>query len=77
MQQVNEYHNIIFEYIPTEMQIADILTKPLAPKDFYRLRALLLGLHEWQIVFCQDDIKENQNEEEENGYLQWDSEMEL
>ena len=35
---------IHFEHVPTEMNVADILTKPLGPIDFERLRPLLLGM---------------------------------
>ena len=34
---------IQFVHVPTECNVADILTKPLGPADFERLRALLLG----------------------------------
>ena len=31
------------EHVPTELNVADILTKPLGPTAFLRLRPLLLG----------------------------------
>ena len=34
---------IKFAHVPTEQNVADILTKPLGPADFERLRTLLLG----------------------------------
>jgi len=35
-----------FEHVPTEVNVADILTKPLGPQDFIRLRTYLLGYQE-------------------------------
>jgi hypothetical protein len=35
---------IKFVHVATEDNVADILTKPLGPADFERLRALLLGM---------------------------------
>ena len=35
-----------FEHVPTEVNMADILTKPLGPQDFIRLRTYLLGYQE-------------------------------
>jgi hypothetical protein len=34
---------IAFEHVPTELNVADILTKPLGPLQFLVLRPLLLG----------------------------------
>lgn len=34
---------IVLNHVPSEANIADILTKPLGPVDFIRLRPLLLG----------------------------------
>ena len=34
---------ITLEYLKTEDMVADILTKPLASKDFHRLRRVLFG----------------------------------
>ena len=35
---------ISMTYLPTDMMISDILTKPLGPTDFLRLRPYLLGM---------------------------------
>lgn len=35
-----------FEHVSTDINIADILTKPLGPDQFLRLRPLLLGTHQ-------------------------------
>ena len=35
---------IKFVHVKTEQNVADILTKPLGPADFERLRKLLLGM---------------------------------
>jgi Reverse transcriptase (RNA-dependent DNA polymerase) len=43
IKQALQEHSIVFEYLPTEDHVADILTKPiLNTKNFIRLRALLL-----------------------------------
>lgn len=34
---------VAFQHVPSELNVADILTKPLGPTDFLRLRPLLLG----------------------------------
>lgn len=34
---------IAFQHVPTELNVADILTKPLGPQQFLTLRPLLLG----------------------------------
>jgi len=34
---------IVFEYVPSADNVADIFTKPLRKKDFRRLRSLLMG----------------------------------
>jgi hypothetical protein len=33
---------IQFQFVPSQVNVADIITKPLGPKDFQRLRAGLL-----------------------------------
>jgi len=43
MEHVNELKTIMFEYLVTDEQIADVLTKPLGPSEFLRLRDWLLG----------------------------------
>jgi hypothetical protein len=43
IEKVNE-GTIKFEHVRTENNVADILTKPLGPVDFERLRPLLLGM---------------------------------
>jgi hypothetical protein len=39
-----EKGEITLEHLKTEDMVADILTKPLASKDFHRLRRVLLGM---------------------------------
>jgi hypothetical protein len=38
-----EDKRVVLKYIPTEIQLADILTKALASKRFHKLRDMLLG----------------------------------
>ena len=51
MQHVNEYKTIVFEYLPSEWQVADILTKALGPMDFIRLRDILMGMKKHLVEF--------------------------
>ena len=43
IEKIND-KTITFQHVRTEDNIADILTKPLGPADFERLRPLLLGM---------------------------------
>jgi hypothetical protein len=45
-----EDHTIAISYIPTDQQVADMLTKSLEPARFLRLRDYLLGISRSEFI---------------------------